>query len=243
LSAAVRSRHGVHDFSALSGLRVLITGAARGIGAALAGQLASHGTARPRRTRARNDGGPRATLRRGDVRRRVRCVEQQGRSRGPSVQRPRRSGDSTWSSRTRESLPAGRCARTTCARGSGVIEINLRRHVHRPGGVAASERSGGYPLNIASTAAAFRRAGMSAYCAAKAGVEALSDCLRIEMQPLGVPASRSQAGSERSARMMRCTSHPLRASLASLLLRQRRLFVARMSVASARGLLAHRKAA
>ena len=27
---------------------------------------------------------------------------------------------------------------------------------------------------------------MSAYCAAKAGVEALSDCLRIEMQPLGV---------------------------------------------------------
>jgi NAD(P)-dependent dehydrogenase (short-subunit alcohol dehydrogenase family) len=27
---------------------------------------------------------------------------------------------------------------------------------------------------------------MSAYCAAKAGVEALSDCLRIEMQPFGV---------------------------------------------------------
>src|ERR671936_2490256 len=27
---------------------------------------------------------------------------------------------------------------------------------------------------------------MSAYCAAKAGVEALSDCARIEMQPLGV---------------------------------------------------------
>jgi hypothetical protein len=27
---------------------------------------------------------------------------------------------------------------------------------------------------------------MTAYCAAKAGVEALSDCLRIEMMPLGV---------------------------------------------------------
>jgi NAD(P)-dependent dehydrogenase (short-subunit alcohol dehydrogenase family) len=27
---------------------------------------------------------------------------------------------------------------------------------------------------------------MSAYCAAKAGVEALSDCLRVEMRPLGV---------------------------------------------------------
>jgi NAD(P)-dependent dehydrogenase (short-subunit alcohol dehydrogenase family) len=48
------------------------------------------------------------------------------------------------------------------------------------------ERSRGYLLNIASTAAALRGAGMSAYTAAKAGVEALSDCLRIEMQPFGV---------------------------------------------------------
>jgi NAD(P)-dependent dehydrogenase (short-subunit alcohol dehydrogenase family) len=48
------------------------------------------------------------------------------------------------------------------------------------------ERRGGYLLNIASTAAALRGPGMSAYCAAKAGVEALSDCLRIEMQPFDV---------------------------------------------------------
>jgi NAD(P)-dependent dehydrogenase (short-subunit alcohol dehydrogenase family) len=48
------------------------------------------------------------------------------------------------------------------------------------------ERSGGYLLNIASTAAVLRGPGMTAYCAAKAGVEALSDCLRIEMQPFGV---------------------------------------------------------
>jgi NAD(P)-dependent dehydrogenase (short-subunit alcohol dehydrogenase family) len=48
------------------------------------------------------------------------------------------------------------------------------------------ERSRGYLLNIASSAAALRGPGMSAYCAAKAAVEALSDCLRIEMQPLGV---------------------------------------------------------
>jgi NAD(P)-dependent dehydrogenase (short-subunit alcohol dehydrogenase family) len=41
-------------------------------------------------------------------------------------------------------------------------------------------------LNIASTAAVLRAPGMTAYCAAKAGVEALSDCLRIEMLPLGV---------------------------------------------------------
>jgi NAD(P)-dependent dehydrogenase (short-subunit alcohol dehydrogenase family) len=31
-----------------------------------------------------------------------------------------------------------------------------------------------------------RGPGLSAYCAAKAGVEALSDCLRVEMEPLGV---------------------------------------------------------
>jgi NAD(P)-dependent dehydrogenase (short-subunit alcohol dehydrogenase family) len=31
-----------------------------------------------------------------------------------------------------------------------------------------------------------RAPGLSAYCAAKSGVEALSDCLRIEMHPLGV---------------------------------------------------------
>jgi NAD(P)-dependent dehydrogenase (short-subunit alcohol dehydrogenase family) len=48
------------------------------------------------------------------------------------------------------------------------------------------ERSRGYLLNIASTAAVLRGPGMSAYCAAKAGVEALSDCLRIEAAPLGV---------------------------------------------------------
>jgi NAD(P)-dependent dehydrogenase (short-subunit alcohol dehydrogenase family) len=48
------------------------------------------------------------------------------------------------------------------------------------------EQSGGYVLNIASAAAVMRGPGMSAYCAAKAGVEALSDCLRIEMHPLGV---------------------------------------------------------
>jgi NAD(P)-dependent dehydrogenase (short-subunit alcohol dehydrogenase family) len=48
------------------------------------------------------------------------------------------------------------------------------------------ERSQGYLLNIASSAAALRAPGLSAYCAAKAGVEALSDCLRMEISPRGV---------------------------------------------------------
>jgi NAD(P)-dependent dehydrogenase (short-subunit alcohol dehydrogenase family) len=68
-----------------------------------------------------------------------------------------------------------------------VIEINLLGVMYTDrAALPHLERSGGYLLNIASTAAALRGSGISAYCAAKAGVEALSDCLRIEMQPLGV---------------------------------------------------------
>ena len=68
-----------------------------------------------------------------------------------------------------------------------VIEINLLGVMYTDrAALPHLERSRGYVLNIASTAAALRGPGMSAYCAAKAGVEALSDCLRIEMQPLGV---------------------------------------------------------
>jgi NAD(P)-dependent dehydrogenase (short-subunit alcohol dehydrogenase family) len=68
-----------------------------------------------------------------------------------------------------------------------VIEINLLGVMYTDrAALPHLERSSGYLLNIASTAAALRAPGMTAYCAAKAGVEALSDCLRIEMQPLGV---------------------------------------------------------
>ncbi len=68
-----------------------------------------------------------------------------------------------------------------------VIEINLLGVMYTDrAALPHLERSGGYLLNIASTAAVMRAPGMSAYCAAKAGVEALSDCLRIEMLPLGV---------------------------------------------------------
>jgi NAD(P)-dependent dehydrogenase (short-subunit alcohol dehydrogenase family) len=68
-----------------------------------------------------------------------------------------------------------------------VIEINLLGVMYTDrAALPHLEKSRGYLLNIASTAAALRGPGMSAYCAAKAGVEALSDCLRIEMQPYGV---------------------------------------------------------
>jgi NAD(P)-dependent dehydrogenase (short-subunit alcohol dehydrogenase family) len=68
-----------------------------------------------------------------------------------------------------------------------VIEINLLGVMYTDrAALPHLEKSRGYLLNIASTAAALRGPGMSAYCAAKAGVEALSDCLRIEMGPYGV---------------------------------------------------------
>jgi NAD(P)-dependent dehydrogenase (short-subunit alcohol dehydrogenase family) len=68
-----------------------------------------------------------------------------------------------------------------------VIEVNLLGVMYTDrAAMPYLEQSRGYLLNIASTAAVFRGAGMSAYCAAKAGVEALSDCLRLEMRPLGV---------------------------------------------------------
>lgn len=44
----------------------------------------------------------------------------------------------------------------------------------------------GYVLQIASVAAIAHAPFMSAYCASKAGVEAFSDCLRTEVAPLGV---------------------------------------------------------
>ena len=68
-----------------------------------------------------------------------------------------------------------------------VIEINLLGVMYTDrAALPHLEKSRGYLLNIASSAAAFRAPGLSAYCAAKAGVEALSDCLRIELRPHGV---------------------------------------------------------
>jgi NAD(P)-dependent dehydrogenase (short-subunit alcohol dehydrogenase family) len=68
-----------------------------------------------------------------------------------------------------------------------VIEINLLGVMYTDrAAIPHLERSRGYILNIASAAAVARGPGMSAYCAAKAGVEALSDCVRIEEAPFGV---------------------------------------------------------
>jgi NAD(P)-dependent dehydrogenase (short-subunit alcohol dehydrogenase family) len=99
-----------------------------------------------------------------------------------------------------------------------VIEINLLGVMYTDrAALPHLERSRGYLLNISSSAAVARVPGLSAYCSAKAGVEALSDCLRMEMLHRGVDvgvayflfldtdmvrdADRELAGGERRSRM------------------------------------------
>jgi NAD(P)-dependent dehydrogenase (short-subunit alcohol dehydrogenase family) len=175
------------DLTQLNGRRVLITGAARGIGAALAEKLAAHGA-------------------------RLALVGLEAEMMAAVAER---CGEGTYvaecdvSART----PLTRAIDSAAAALGGldvvvanagiatggplryqdvrswerVIEINLLGVMYTDrAALPHLERSGGYLLNIASTAAALRGPGMSAYCAAKAGVEALSDCLRVEMDPLGV---------------------------------------------------------
>jgi NAD(P)-dependent dehydrogenase (short-subunit alcohol dehydrogenase family) len=68
-----------------------------------------------------------------------------------------------------------------------VIEINLLGVMYTDrAALPHLERTRGYLLNIASAAAVMHGPGMSAYCAAKAGVEAMTDCLRPEEAQFGV---------------------------------------------------------
>ena len=117
------------------------------------------------------------------VRRRVRRLRVRAGQRARSTPPPTRSAVSTWSSPTPASPPAARCWLQDLRSWERVIEINLLGVMYTDrAALPHLERSRGYLLNIASTAAVLRAPGMTAYCAAKAGVEAMSDCLRIEMQ-------------------------------------------------------------
>jgi NAD(P)-dependent dehydrogenase (short-subunit alcohol dehydrogenase family) len=175
------------DLSVLRGQRVLITGAARGIGAALAERLASRGARlaliglEPEKLAA-------VAARCGEGTFVSECDVSSNEQVARSVDAAAEALGGLDVAVANAGIATGGPLRSQDLRcWERVIEINLLGVMYTDrAALPHLERSRGYLLNIASTAAALRAPGMTAYCAAKAGVEALSDCLRIEMQPLGV---------------------------------------------------------
>ena len=175
------------DLSVLRGRRVLITGAARGIGAALAERLAAHGARlalvglEPEKmAKVAGRCGEDTFVAECDVSSNeqvVRAIDAAAEALGGLDAVVANAGIATGGPLRGQDLRSW----------ERVIEINLLGVMYTDrAALPHLERSGGYLLNIASAAAVLRGPGMTAYCAAKAGVEALSDCLRIEMMPLGV---------------------------------------------------------
>jgi NAD(P)-dependent dehydrogenase (short-subunit alcohol dehydrogenase family) len=173
--------------SSLAGKRVLVTGAARGIGAALAERLAQRGATlalvglEPEAMAAVAERcGEGTFVAECDVSNRdqiFRAVDAAAQALGGLDVVVANAGIAT----------AGPLRLQDVRLWERVIEINLLGVMYTDrAALPHLEKSRGYLLNIASTAAAFRAPGLSAYCAAKAGVEALSDCLRMEIAPRGV---------------------------------------------------------
>jgi NAD(P)-dependent dehydrogenase (short-subunit alcohol dehydrogenase family) len=175
------------DLSALRGKRVLITGAARGIGAALAERLASHG-ARLALVGLEPERMAELATRCGEDTFVAECDVSNGDHVTQAVDAAAEALGGLDVVVANAGIATGGPLRSQDLRSwERVIEINLLGVMYTDrAALPHLERTRGYVLNIASTAAVLRGPGMSAYCAAKAGVEALSDCLRIEMQSLGV---------------------------------------------------------
>ncbi len=173
--------------SSLAGKRVLITGAARGIGAALAEQLAGHGARlalvglEPEAMAAVAERcGEGTFVAECDVSNRdqiFQAVDAAAEALGGLDVVVANAGIATGGPLRLQEIRLW----------ERVIEINLLGVMYTDrAALPHLEKSRGYLLNIASTAAVLRAPGLSAYCAAKAGVEALSDCLRMEIGPRGV---------------------------------------------------------
>jgi NAD(P)-dependent dehydrogenase (short-subunit alcohol dehydrogenase family) len=173
--------------SAMAGKRVLVTGAARGIGAALAERLAQQGA-----RLALVGLEPQAMAAVAE-----RCGEGTFVAECDVSNRDQISGAIDAAAEALGGLDVV-VANAGIATGGPlrlqevrlwerVIEINLLGVMYTDrAALPHLEKSQGYLLNIASTAAVLRAPGLSAYCSAKAGVEALSDCLRMEVAPRGV---------------------------------------------------------
>ena len=175
------------DLSVLRGKRVLITGAARGIGAALAERLASHG-ARLALVGLEPETMAAVAARCGEGTFVAECDVSNSDQVTQAIDAAAEALGGLDVVVANAGIATGGPLRSQDLRSwERVIEINLLGVMYTDrAALPHLERSRGYVLNIASTAAVLRGPGMSAYCAAKAGVEALSDCLRIEMHPLGV---------------------------------------------------------
>jgi NAD(P)-dependent dehydrogenase (short-subunit alcohol dehydrogenase family) len=175
------------DLSTLRGQRVLITGAARGIGAALAERLASHG-ARLALVGLEPERMAELATRCGEDTFVAECDVSNSDHVTQAIDAAAEALGGLDVVVANAGIATGGPLRSQDLRSwERVIEINLLGVMYTDrAALPHLERSKGYVLNIASTAAVLRGPGMSAYCAAKAGVEALSDCLRIEMQSLGV---------------------------------------------------------
>ncbi len=175
------------DIASLRGQRILITGAARGIGAALAERLAQRGArlalvgSSPRRWPPSPSAAARETFV-GE------CDVSDHEAVTGAIDAAAEALGGLDTVVANAGIGAGGPLRLQDVRSwERVIEINLLGVMYTDrAALPHLEASHGYLLNIASTAAALRAPGMTAYCAAKAGVEAMSDCLRIEMRPYGV---------------------------------------------------------
>jgi NAD(P)-dependent dehydrogenase (short-subunit alcohol dehydrogenase family) len=175
------------DLSTLRGQRVLITGAARGIGAALAERLASHG-ARLALVGLEPETMAEVARRCGEDTFVAECDVSSHEQVTGAVDAAAEALGGLDVVVANAGIATGGPLRAQDLRSwERVIEVNLMGVMYTDrAALPHLERSRGHLLNIASTAAVLRGPGMTAYCAAKAGVEALSDCLRIEMQPYGV---------------------------------------------------------
>ena len=171
----------------LAGRRILVTGAARGIGAALAERLAGRG-ARLALVGLEPENLAAVAERCGPGTFVGECDVSRSKEIGHAIDVAADALGGLDVVVANAGIATGGPLRSQDMRSwERVIEINLLGVMYTDrAALRHLERSGGYLLNIASTAAVLRAPGMSAYCAAKAGVEALSDCLRTEMVPLGV---------------------------------------------------------
>jgi NAD(P)-dependent dehydrogenase (short-subunit alcohol dehydrogenase family) len=171
----------------LAGKRVLITGAARGIGAALAEKLAAQG-ARLALIGLERDRLDEVAARCGEGTFVAECDVSDHEQVAIAIDGAADALGGLDVAVANAGIGVGGPFRLHDRRTwERVIEINLLGVMYTDrAALPHLEKSRGYLLNIASSAAAFRAPGLSAYCAAKAGVEAMSDCMRIELRPHGV---------------------------------------------------------